>query len=45
MGIMERRHFVTASGELSINLELPPTNIVDELKAWAKQQGLNFQVF
>jgi hypothetical protein len=38
-------NFVTEPEELSIRLELPPQDIIDEIKAYAEKQGLNFQVF
>lgn len=37
--------FITEPGELSIKLDLPSQNIIDDIKAWVKKCGLQFNSF
>jgi hypothetical protein len=38
-------NFVDETEKLSIILELPPQTIIDEVKAYAENRGINFQVY
>ena len=38
-------NFMTEPEELSVRLELPPQDIINEVKAHAEKRGINLQVF